>query len=90
VIVRDSAIIAILDFDELAWDYCVSDLAHSGVYLGTLFRNWGPTPPQARQLLIDGYQSIRALTNAELGWLAFLVRWESIGAGWAIEDAQVK
>ncbi|MCU1528655.1 MAG: aminoglycoside phosphotransferase [Frondihabitans sp.] len=86
LITANSTIMAILDFDELGWDYCVSDLAHAGVYLGTLFREWGPTPPPARQHLLDGYQTVRALSDAEQDWLAFLTRCNSIRAGWPIEE----
>lgn len=88
LVTSGSTINAILDFDEVAWDYCVSDLAHTGVYLETLFRDWGPTLPEARRLLLEGYQAVRALTGAEREWFEFLTRWFSVAAGWPIADAQ--
>lgn len=87
LITNGSRISAILDFDELALDHCVSDLAIAGVHLGTLFHDWAPTPPQARTLLIEGYQSVRALSSTELTWLDFLTRWYSLVHGWPAPDA---
>lgn len=88
LVTKDSRIMAILDFDELAWDYCVSDLAHTGVYLGTLFHDWGSTPPHARQLLLNGYQTVLPLTETERDWFAFLTCWYSTCAGWPTEETR--
>jgi homoserine kinase type II len=82
LIMRGSKVAAILDFDELALDYAVCDLAHAGVYLATLFREWGPTAPYTRQLLVDGYESVAPLTPSERAWLPFLTRVFGLIAGW--------
>ncbi|BDZ51350.1 homoserine kinase type II [Frondihabitans sucicola] len=88
LVTRDSQVVAILDFDEVAWDHPVSDLAHAGVYLGTLFREWGPTSAAARQILLEGYESVRALTGPEREWFGFLTSWYSILAGWPLVGEQ--
>jgi homoserine kinase type II len=89
LVTNGSAITGILDFDEISWDYRVSDLAHTGVYLGTLFREWGPTPPAARELLVEGYEvegyeAEQPLTDSERRWLGFLTRFFSVAAGWPL------
>jgi homoserine kinase type II len=91
VLTSGSEIIAVLDFDDVALDYCVSDLANAFVLLGTLFTNWQPTPARVRDALLDGYQSVRSLTRPEHRWLHALVLWRGIKAippgddpaGWA-------
>lgn len=82
LVTEGSTIRAILDFDELAWDYCVSDLAHAGVFLATLFRDWGPTAPKARRLLLAGYETVRPLGESERAWFGFLTRCYGLAAGW--------
>lgn len=91
ILVDDSAIAAILDFDEMTLDHRVLDLARSSVYLGTRFRNWAPTERSAQNALVDGYESVRALSEAEAAWMPVLLLWQSIAAvgaqggaaGWA-------
>lgn len=91
VLTVGSEILAVIDFDEVAWDYCVSDLANSFVRLGTHFRNWQPTPSSVRDTFLEGYQSVRPLTRLEHRWLQALVLWQGIAAippgddpaGWA-------
>ncbi|MDQ0680701.1 homoserine kinase type II [Arthrobacter pascens] len=91
VLTSGSEIIAVLDFDEVALDYCVSDLANAFVLLGTRFTNWQPTPARARDALLDGYESVRPLTVLEHQWLHALVLLRGIQAippgddpaGWA-------
>jgi Ser/Thr protein kinase RdoA (MazF antagonist) len=91
ILTRDERIVGVLDFDEVAWDHPVSDLAKAGVYLGTLFRNWRPTPDAARRELRTGYASVRPLTPLESRWLEALTLWQAIvavprshdPAGWA-------
>ncbi len=73
VLTSGSEIIAVLDFDEVALDYCVSDLANASVLLGTRFTNWQPTPARVRDTLLDGYQSVRPLNGLERQWLHALV-----------------
>jgi len=90
ILTRGSRVVGVLDFDEVTIEHRVHDLAQASVYLGTLFRNWGPTPAPARQALRAGYESVRPLTRAEAQWLDTLVLWHGIRAipsddkaGWA-------
>ena len=91
ILMAGSEILAVIDFDSVVWDYCVSDLANSFVRLGTRFTNWQPTPSSVRDTLLEGYQSVRSLTQLEHQWLQALVLWQGIGAipagddpaGWA-------
>lgn len=91
ILTTDSRIAAVLDFDEIAWDHRVCDVAHACVYLTTLFTEWQPTPSRTRQTFVDGYQSVRPLTGPEQDWLEVLVLWGGIRAiphvpdpaGWA-------
>ena len=78
ILTRDGQIVAVLDFDEVAWDHPVGDLAKAGVYLGTLFRNWRPTPDAVRRQLRTGYESVRPLTPLEGHWLEALTLWQAI------------
>jgi homoserine kinase type II len=91
VLTADSEILAVIDFDDVAWDYCVNDLANAFVLLSTRFTNWQPTPASVRATLLEGYQSVRSLTRLEHEWLQALVLWRGIKAipagddpaGWA-------
>jgi homoserine kinase type II len=91
ILTSGSGITAVLDFDEVALDYCVSDLANAFVLLRTRFTNWQPTPASVRDALLDGYQSVRSLTRLEHRWLHALVLLRGIQAippgddpaGWA-------
>ncbi len=69
ILTSGSEIVAVLDFDDVALDYCVSDLANAFVLLGTRFTNWQPTPAKVRDALLAGYQSVRPLTRLEHQWL---------------------
>ena len=80
ILTRDGRVVGVLDFDEVAWDHPVSDLAKAGVYLGTLFRNWQPTPDTVRRQLRTGYESVRPLTPLEDRWLEALTLWQAIVA----------
>lgn len=91
VLTAGSEILAVIDFDEVAWDYCVNDLANAFVLLSTRFTNWQPTPASVRATFLEGYQSVRPLTPLEHQWLQALVLWRGITAippgddpaGWA-------
>jgi Ser/Thr protein kinase RdoA (MazF antagonist) len=91
VLTSGSEITAVLDFDEVGLDYCVSDLANAFVLLSTRFTDWQPTPSRARNALLEGYQSVRPLTRLEHDWLHALVLLRGIQAiprgddpaGWA-------
>lgn len=80
ILTRGGRIVGVLDFDEVAWDHPVSDLAKASVYLATLFRNWQPTPTTARRQLRAGYESVRPLTPLDRRWLDALTRWQAIVA----------
>jgi homoserine kinase type II len=91
ILTMDSEVVGIVDFDEIAWDYCVADIANASVLLATLFRNWAPTSADVRKVFLEGYQSVRRLTSLEREWLEVLVLCRSIQAipagddptGWA-------
>jgi len=91
ILTADSEILAVIDFDGVAWDYCINDIANAFVRLGTHFTNWQPTPESVRGTLLEGYRSVRSLTRLEHQWLQALVLWYGIKAipsgddpaGWA-------
>lgn len=92
ILIRHSQVVGVLDFDEVACEHRVSDLAKASVYLGTRFTNWRPIPPAARHMLRAGYESAWPLSPAEAHWFDVLVfvghaimaiPSESDTAGWA-------
>ncbi|MFC0625792.1 phosphotransferase enzyme family protein [Kribbella deserti] len=91
ILTAGSEVLAIIDFDGVVTGYCINDLAFAFVYIGTRFRSWAPTPAYVREALLDGYQSVRPLTQLEHKWLQAVVLWYGIGAippgddpaGWA-------
>jgi Ser/Thr protein kinase RdoA (MazF antagonist) len=91
VLTVGSEILAVIDFDRVAWDYCINDLANAFVLLSTRFTDWQPTPVSVRDTFLEGYQSVRPLTRLEHQWLQALVLWYGINAipagddpaGWA-------
>jgi Ser/Thr protein kinase RdoA (MazF antagonist) len=91
ILMAGSEVVAVIDFDEIAWDYRIRDLANSFVVLGTHFRNWQPTPTSVRDVFLAGYESVRPLTSLEREWLKALTLWRGITAipagddpaGWA-------
>jgi Ser/Thr protein kinase RdoA (MazF antagonist) len=80
ILMRESTVVAVLDFDEVVVDHRVNDLAKASVYLATRFRDWGPTPGAARRALRDGYGSVRPLAPDEASWLEVLVLWQGLMA----------
>jgi homoserine kinase type II len=91
VLVRNREVVALLDFDETSVRYRADDLASACTYLGTLFTGWAPTPQAAQRALVEGYESVRRLSDDERAWLDALVLWHGImavpgpddTAGWA-------
>ncbi|WP_346134461.1 phosphotransferase [Lentzea roselyniae] len=69
---------AILDFEEIALDHRVVELARSAVLLGTRFRDWGPVPAEVHAAFLAGYESVRRLTEVEAGWWEVLLRWHAL------------
>lgn len=80
ILVRGSAVIGVLDFDEIESAHRVDDLARASVYLATRFTDWGPTPGPTRTALREGYESVQQLTPAESRWLEILTLWYGIAA----------
>ncbi|WP_394213839.1 phosphotransferase enzyme family protein [Brachybacterium vulturis] len=80
LLVRDSGIAAVLDFDEVRLDHRIADLAQAGTYLATRFRGWGPTPLPARAALRAGYESVRPLDPLGSRWFETLTLWMGIAA----------
>lgn len=91
ILTHASAVVGVLDFDEISWDHPLVDLAQASVYLGTRFTDWRPTPVAVRQQLLEGYATFRPLGSADGRWLEALVLWMAIAAipggldpqGWA-------
>ncbi|MDY1005090.1 phosphotransferase [Curtobacterium sp. CFBP9011] len=78
ILCAGTAIVGVLDFEELRRDHRIVELARSAVMLGTLFRDWGPVDVSVREQFLDGYRAVHALTNEELGWWPVLVCWFSL------------
>ena len=91
ILTAGSEILAVIDFDEVVVDHCVSDLGKASVLLCTRFRDWQPAPARLREALLAGYESVRPLTGLEHRWLGALTLWTGIAmipagddpAGWA-------
>ena len=58
---------AVLDFEEIAFDTRVADIAKSAVLLATRYRDWGPTDERVRDAYIDAYDAHArvSLTDSE-------------------------
>ncbi|ATG50613.1 aminoglycoside phosphotransferase [Brachybacterium vulturis] len=80
LLVRDSGIAAVLDFDDVRLDHRIADLAQAGTYLATRFRGWGPTPLPARAALRAGYETVRPLGPLGSRWFETLSLWMGIAA----------
>ena len=71
-------VVAVIDFEEARFDHPIVELARSAVLLGTRFRSWGPVTADVRAGFLDGYQSVRPLTDVEARWWDVLVLWFSL------------
>ncbi|GLJ62665.1 homoserine kinase type II [Microbacterium barkeri] len=80
ILTRGSTVAAVLDFDEVATSHRVNDLARASVYLRTRFTDWRPTSVATRESLRRGYESVRALGEAERAWLEALILWHGLMA----------
>lgn len=83
ILCAEGQVVAVLDFEEVTYDHRVADLAHAMVMLATRFRNWGPTPPDAQERFLAGYQSVRPLSPAERARLPALVSDGEVKQGWS-------
>lgn len=75
LLMQGGEVAAVLDLDEVRTDHRVAELAQTTVLLGTLFRDWRPTPAPARRALREGYEQVRPLESAERDWLEALTLW---------------
>ncbi|MGC0249177.1 phosphotransferase enzyme family protein [Pseudactinotalea sp. Z1748] len=90
VLMNGPEVSAVLDFDEMALDHPVLDLALACTLLATRYTTWDPAPPAARESLVAGYRSVRPLSDLEERWLGALALGLSIAqvldgrnpAGW--------
>ena len=57
-------------------EMCIRD--SSAVMLGTLFHDWGPVSPQVHEALLEGYENVRPLSEAERSWWHPLLLWWSL------------
>ena len=90
LLMQGSAVVGVLDFDDIVVGHRANDLAKASVYLGTRFTGWSPTSVDAQRQLRAGYESVRALTPSEVQWFELLVLWQGLMAipehdtgGWA-------
>ncbi|GAP79360.1 MULTISPECIES: phosphotransferase enzyme family protein [Brachybacterium] len=86
LLMQGDRVAAVLDLDEVRVDHRIAELAQTSVLLGTLFRDWRPTPAPARQALREGYEQVRPLGEAERAWLEALTLWIGL-ASIPAEDA---
>jgi len=65
ILTADSEILAVIDFDGVAWDYCINDIANAFVRLGTHFTKLAAHADKCSRRLLEGYRSVRSLTRLE-------------------------
>lgn len=90
VLCVESAVAAVIDFEEARIDHRIAEVARSAVLLGTRFHDWGPVSAEVHARFLDGYQAVSPLTRAEAAWWDVLVLWCSLAmipdgedsAGW--------
>lgn len=71
-------ITAVIDFEEARHEHGLLELARAAVLLGTRYHNWGPVSAEVRAEFLAGYQTVRPLTAAEMGWLDILLLWQAM------------
>jgi homoserine kinase type II len=75
---RGPELLAVLDFEELGWNYWIVDLAWAAVFLGTRYRDWGPLDPTVQAAFLDAYHATRPLAAAERAILPVLLTLGSV------------
>ena len=75
LLMQGRQVTAVLDLDEVRIDHRIAELSQTSVLLGTLFRDWRPTPGSARRALREGYEQVRTLGEVERAWLEALTLW---------------
>ena len=88
LLMRGGQVAAVLDLDEVRVDHRIVELAQTSVLLGTLFRDWRPTPVPARRALREGYRRLRPLDAREQAWLEALTLWIGLASVPAGDAAQ--
>jgi len=58
-------ITGVLDLEEVKYDTRVADLAKAAVYLGTRYRDWGPTTEEVRSEFVAAYRQESSLAKSE-------------------------
>lgn len=79
VLVRDHRVAALLDFDEVSIRHRIAELSLGAVLLATEFRRWPPAPVDAQRALVQGYEGVVQLTDAERAWGEALRLWFGLG-----------
>lgn len=78
VLMAGDEVTGVLDLEEIRVDSTVGELARSAVLLGTMFREWAPVSTAVHGALLEGYQTVRGLTEAELAWWRIQVLWYAL------------
>ncbi|TDC84658.1 aminoglycoside phosphotransferase [Micromonospora sp. KC606] len=69
---------AVIDFEEARHEHRLVELARAAIVLGTRYHSWGPVSAEVRTEFLAGYQAVRPLTPAEVGWLDILLLWQAL------------
>ena len=65
ILCRGTHVSALVDFEEVAADHRVSDLAKATVLLGTRFHNWAPLDLAVQRCFVEGYREFHSLSPSE-------------------------
>ncbi len=87
---RGPDLLAVLDFEDLRWNYWIADLAWGAVFLGTLYRDWGPLDPAVQATFLAAYATVRPLTSAEQAILPVLLTLASLALARAGQTPELR